>query len=224
MGDNKTSSPAAQYDAHIFGVNPNYHLFHEDTLDLVKTVNLAPVRWLDTGCGTGTLVARAAGLFPETAFTLADPSRAMLDIAVGKLAGIRAEFLLKGTLELDVPGSSFDVITAIQSHHYFNKDERIAATQNCFRMLRVGGVYVTFENIRPFSETGVRIGLQRWSSYQLGCGRSPDEVEKHMSRFGVEYFPITVQQHLDLLRGTGFTVAEILFMGMMQAGFYAIKQ
>lgn len=222
MGDNKTSSPAADYDAHVSGVNPNYHAFHDETLDLVKSVRPAPLKWLDAGGGTGTLVEKAAA-FPGAAFTLADPSEAMLEIAKRKLSGMRVEFLPKGTQELELSDGSFDVITAIQSHHYFREAQRKAATENCFRMLKDGGVYVTFENIRPFTEAGVHIGLDRWRRFQLGRGRSGEEVEKHMSRFGAEYFPITVEQHLELLRGSGFATVEMLFMGLMQAGFYAIK-
>lgn len=224
MGDNKTSTPAAAYDGHVSSVNPNYGRFHEDTIDLVLSVNPTPAKWLDTGCGTGTLVLLAAGRFPGTAFTLADPSRAMLDIAAAKLAGKQMEFALKGTQELCYGNDTFDVITAIQSHHYLDEATRQAATENCFRMLKPGGVYVTFENIRPFTDVGIKIGLDRWGRYQAGAGRSPAEIAGHLIRFDTEYFPITVRQHLKLLGEAGFQVAELLFYGLMQAGFYAIKK
>lgn len=224
MSDNKTSAPAAEYDAHVAAVNPNYGRFHEETIDLVASVSPGPAKWLDTGCGTGTLALLASGRFPETGFTLADPSRAMLDIAAAKLAGRNIELILKGTQELDLPDGTFDVITAIQAHHYLDAGTRKDATDNCFRMLKRGGLYVTFENIRPFTDAGVAIGLDRWRRYQLGMGRDPSAVADHLARFDAEFFPINVREHLDLLRCSGFAVSEMLFMGLMQAGFYAIRQ
>ena len=224
MGDNTTSSPAAQYDGHVSGVNPYYALYHEEALDVVKSVNPNPARWLDTGCGTGTMVLKAAQYFPEAEYTIADPSEAMMELALKKLKGLPVKPVLAGTQRLDLPDNSFDVITAIQSHHYFDENTRRTATENCFRMLKPGGVYITFENVKPFTDEGLKIGLDRWRRYQLNAGRMPEEVERHLSRYGVEYFPITIDDHMELLRCCGFTVAEVLFRGLMQAGFYALKQ
>jgi tRNA (cmo5U34)-methyltransferase len=223
MSDNKTSSPAAYYDAHISFVNPHYAQFHDDTIEVVRAACPSPASWLDTGCGTGTLVAKALDAFPGTVFTLADPSTAMLEIAKAKLDGKNVEFVPKGTQELDFPDRSFDVITAIQAHHYFDAETRRDATANCYRMLKPGCLYVTFENIRPLTRAGLKIGMERWRRFQADAGRAPDEIEKHLARFDAEYFPITVEQHLRLLRDTGFQASEVLFAGLMQAGFYAIK-
>jgi tRNA (cmo5U34)-methyltransferase len=67
------------------------------------------------------------------------------------------------------------------------------------------------------------IGLQRWRQHQLDSGKPAEEVEKHISRYGVELLPITIEQHLALLRQVGFSTVEILWASGLQAGFYAIK-
>ncbi len=54
-------------------------------------------------------------------------------------------------------------------------------------------------------------------------GRSTSEVESHRKRFNIRYFPITIEEHLDQLRNTGFQVAEIFWLSYMQAGFFAVK-
>jgi tRNA (cmo5U34)-methyltransferase len=226
MNDNTTSSKASEYDANICSVIPNYLHFHREALELVQVVKPSPHTWLDTGCGTGTFVSGAVGLFPRTKFILADPSEAMLSIASDKLAAVpgnRIVFERKGTQELEEMSNSLDVITAIQAHHYLDGDRRKAATENCFRMLKPGGLYITFENIRPFTVEGVGIGRERWRRFQSAAGRSRELVENNISRFDREYFPITVEQHLALLREAGFRVAELLNYDMMQAGFYTIK-
>jgi tRNA (cmo5U34)-methyltransferase len=48
-------------------------------------------------------------------------------------------------------------------------------------------------------------------------------AEKHTKRFNSEYFPITVKEHLELLKETGFQTVELFWRSHVQAGFYAIK-
>jgi tRNA (cmo5U34)-methyltransferase len=220
--DNKTSQSAAQYDANVEKTIPRYSQFHLETLDLVGAVNPKPLLWLDTGCGTGNLAAKAADRFAGVRFILSDPSAAMLDIAREKLQGIEAEYVLSGSEALS-PAGLVDVVTAIMSHHYLTAEQRRQATENCFAALKPGGVYVTFETIRPCSEAATAIGLQRWRQHQLNSGKPAEEVEKHISRYGVELLPITIEEHLQLLRQAGFSSVEILWASGLQAGFYALK-
>ena len=80
------------------------------------------------------------------------------------------------------------------------------------------------ENVRPVSEEGLEIGLDRWAQFQKEQGKGDEAVKKHIARLGKEYFPITVEEHLELLRKTGFKIVEIFWYSVMQAGFYAIKK
>ena len=224
MSGNKTPHMASVYDEQVSQIIPEYGLFHGQIIDLVSAYNDSPSVWLDTGCGTGTLVMKALEQFKDTSFILADPSVDMLNIAKTKLArNDRVKFIGSGSLELDLPGESIDVLTAVMSHHYFDTVARRKATENCFRMLKRGGVFVTFENIRPNSGKGAQIGLERWKRFQLAHGKSEESVKNHLERFNTEFFPITLGEHLHLLREVGFRVYEILWVSYMQAGFYAIK-
>lgn len=225
MRDNKTSQSAQEYDNNIEKTIPMYKFFNEQIIDLVKAVKPDTKVWLDTGCGTGNLISKAKEEFPKTRFILADPSLAMLSIAKDKFRDKERdmEFISAGTENLELPDDNCDVITTVMSHHYFDEKERIVATQNCFRMLKKGGVYVNFETIRPSTKNGLIIGLERWRRAQIGKGKSPESVEKHISRYGIELFPISIKSHLDLLYETGFSAVEILWVSVMQAGFYAIK-
>lgn len=220
--DNKTSQSAALYDANVEKTIPRYSQFHLETLALVGTVMPNPSLWLDTGCGTGNLAAKAADRFAGVKFILSDPSAAMLDIAREKLPGVAAEYIQSGSEALPLK-ESVDVVTAIMSHHYLTAEQRRQATENCFAALKPGGVYVTFETIRPCSDAATAIGLERWRQHQLASGKPAEEVEKHISRYGVELLPITIEEHLQLLRLAGFCSVEILWASGLQAGFYALK-
>ena len=169
---------------------------------------------------------KAVKCFENTRFVLADPSEAMLCIAKEKFSGcdkLKVEYLLAGTHDINCLQGSFDVITAIQAHHYLDTETRKKATVNCFRMLKDDGIYITFEISRPNTEKAIQIGLKQWQQFQLKQGKSIEDVKGHIKRFGVEYFPISIERHISLLHEVGFSTVEILWTSRMQAGFYAIK-
>ena len=216
------------YDSHINVTIPYYHTFNTEIINLVRAAHPGPVFWLDTGCGTGTLVAEALQVFDKTEFILADPSAEMLEVAKNKLgskalarvrflAGVATQDLVLATDERP------DVITAVLCHHYLQKDGRLAATRKCYELLSPQGLYITFENIMPLTAVGTEIGKANWKNFQISAGKTVDEAGNHMKRFGVEYFPITIEEHLAQLRGCGFQVVELLWYSYMQAGFYCLK-
>ena len=214
------------YDEEIRSILPYYDSFHQETINLIKAMNAEPAIWLDTGCGTGTFVERALKHFPDTKFLLADPSAEMLERARKKLSGSDRVTFLKPNSTQDLSPEIIgrpDVITAIQSHHYLSREDRIKVTKVCYDLLNQGGIYVTFENIRPMTEIGVEIGKRNWKSFQLSKGRDLETVENHIKRFDTMFFPITVEEHLSLLRGIGFYAVELLWYSCMQAGFYGVK-
>lgn len=225
--DNKTAHNSKEYDNNIYKTIPYYKLFYKEIIDLVKTYNKECELWLDTGCGRGNFIEIASNVFKNTKFILSDSNENMINIAKNKLMYLspRIEFLtgcpsenLKNTINKHV-----DVITAIQVHHYLNRQGREEATKNCYEILKKGGIYITFENIRPLSDKGIKIGLNRWAEFQLNSGRSRYVVENHKKRFDKAYYPITILDHIALLKKTGFKHCEIFWVSQMQAGFYAIK-
>ena len=226
MRDNKTSQKAIEYDANVGKTIPKYSFFHDETINLIKLGKPKVESWLDTGSGTGTLIFKAIEHFGKLRCVVADPSEAMLNVAKKKLAGSDIKSLLAGSEDLSndlLDAESFDVVTAIMAHHYLDIEARKKATQNCFRLLKAGGIYVTFETIRPNTEVGTKIGLRRWRDAQIANGKSIDSVDKHISRYGIELLPITIESHINLLREVGFSTVEILWVSGMQAGFYGIK-
>ena len=216
------------YDGHINVTIPYYETFNTEIINLVKAARKRPDLWLDTGCGTGTLVEKALEIFSETNFMLADPSPEMMAVAKSKLESkysARVLFMERSTTqEIVLPGrKNPDVITAVLCHHYLQENGRIEATRKCYELLKPGGLYVTFENTMPLTPEGTEVGKANWKNFQIAAGKSISEAENHMQRFGVEYFPITVEEHLALLRRCDFKSVELLWYSYMQAGFYCIK-
>ena len=222
MNDNASAYNSKSYDGGVVTVLPYYREFHAQIMDLVRATGWKNVNWLDTGCGTGTLAARVLAERGDVRFTLCDPSAEMLAIAEEKLGGKEARFVQVPSQELPFEGA-FDVVTAVQSHHYFQPEERERAVRKCFRALREGGIFVTFENIRMTGEESDALALKRWQMFLEDHGRSPEDVRRQMERRGMAFFPITIGEHLDLLKKCGFRSADVLWASYLQAGLVAVK-
>ena len=171
------------------------------------------------------MAAAAAQRFPATSFSLCDPSREMLEIAAAKTAGLDAR-ILGAYATADIPQAydgSFDVVTAIQAHHYLDRRGRNSSSKRCFELLRSGGLYIVFENTAPLTDEGARILKDYWKAFQVESGKSEEEARAHLRRYGVEYFPITVPEQLAGLRSAGFSVVELFWYSYMQSGYFCVK-
>jgi len=223
MKDNKSAYNSGVYDENIVSTLPYYREYHNQIIDLVKAMGTKDINWLDTGCGTGTLASRVLDSRDDVKFTLCDPSEQMLEIAQNKLCGsdIRVFNIASQMMTFD---SEFDVVTAVQSHHYLKPEERKTAVENCFRALKDNGVFITFENIRMTTEDSDKIALKRWENFLSDHLKDPNIVKMHIDRRGVEVFPITIEEHIKLLREAGFKSVDVLWTSYLQAGFWAIKE
>ena len=227
--DNLTAHKASDYDQRVRQTIPFYDTIHAEVTRLVKLIKPGVRCWVDTGCGTGRLVEQALRSFPAAHFILADPSEAMLEQTRARLTNHDSTRLTilpsigSADLESQVAKNTADVITAIQCHHYMQRPERIKALRACRELLKPGGLFVTFENIAPRTPEGVRFGLAGWKSFLMENGRTEQEADQHLTRYGREFLPITVEEHLNALSQAGFGVVELFWYSQVQAGFYAIK-
>ena len=222
MADNKTPLNAMEYDIKINQTIPYYTDFHMQAIDVVRNMNYKSIHWLDTGCGTGRLALKAAQEFTNAKFLLADPSLEMILQAKENTKGIAAEFLVECTQQFDFD-NEFNVVTAIQAHHYLKEEERILATEKIYRAITPGGIYISFENIIPENEYLKALELSRWGKYQIRQGKNEEEVEAHKARCGVNYFPLTVKKHMELLNDADFKYVNVFWLSYMQMGIYGIK-
>jgi tRNA (cmo5U34)-methyltransferase len=223
--DNTSSHTADQYDRQIRATIPHYDDIHTEILNFVKVQFPKPKTWLDTGCGTGTFIRTAQEIFPDTEFCIADPSEGMISEAKKTLGSCRYSIIGScGTADIPtITDRRFDVVTAIQCHHYLTKEGRSEAVRSCYSLLNSGGFYITSENIRPFSDEGIVRSLASWGAFQRNAGRNEEMVRDHLARFDHEYFPITVTEHLNCFHEAGFPVAEVLWISEMQGVFWCRK-
>lgn len=220
--DNTTPMSAGAYDKEINNTIPYYSEFYEQTFDVIGQCGFSELRWLDLGCGTGSLEKLAFERFHNPQFVLIDPSEKMLEKAKEKLERENIEYICGDSTSINYE-DCFDVVTAIQSHHYMHEEERKKSTENVYKALKKGGIFISFENVIPEDEVVKSNELLRWGQYQQRHGKTEAEAKAHNARCGVNYFPITVSQHIDLLKNSGFEHVHVFWYSYMQMGIYAIK-
>ena len=218
MVDNTSAFHSSEYDRKIRQTFPYYEDFFAQVVELVRTVHAGPVSWLDVGCGTGMMGSAAFGNIPLERFVFMDSSEGMIAKARERFRFPNAEFSVSDVRDLQYE-NEFDVITAIQVFHFLQAEERRTVLRQCHAALKENGILVSFENIAPFTETGKTVCLEKWRRFH----KSREETEGHISRYGKDYFPITIEEHLRLLRESGFRVVEMLWFSNTQAGFWAMK-
>ncbi len=99
-----------------------------------------------------------------------------------------------------------------------HEEERRKATKCVYDSLVNGGIYITFENIIPEDEELKKSKLLRWGRYQQRHGKT-EEAREHNARCGVNYFSLTVDQHIRFLKEVGFKKVHMFWYSYMQWEF-----
>ncbi len=223
MSDNTTAHASADYEREVANTIPFHAALLEQAVDVALTAVPTPRRWLDTGCGPGRLAELAVPRSPETAFFLADPSEAMIALARANNPALPADRFVTLPSNALPEVEPFDVITAVQCHHYYpDPGGREAAVRRCHALLRPGGALVVFENVRAETDAGHEIQRRRWAAWQRGRGREDAVVQAQLAREGTRFFPIRPGEHLVLLARVGFAPVEMVWRAYGQAGFLAM--
>jgi tRNA (cmo5U34)-methyltransferase len=169
-------------------------------------------------------VVLARDVSPNTDFFLADPSEGMLTLARARHADLPdGRFFLVPSEDLPRV-EPFEVITAVQCHHYLSPAARERAVRKCHSLLVRGGVLVVFENVRSETERGQELQRSRWAAWLRSKGRSEQAVMAHAAREGTQYFPLRPSEHVALLQRAGFSTVETIWRAYGQAGFLAISE
>ena len=222
MNDNISAFNTMEYNSKIKQTLPYYDEFYKQVIELVKTFHSGAVRWLDVGCGTGKMGSVAFENVALEKFVFSDCSEKMIKIVKERFDFENTEFVVCDAKELDYV-NEFDVITAIQVNHYMNETSRKAALMKYYAALKNNGLFISFENFAPFTDLGKSIYLERGKRYQLEQGKSLEECNKHIERYGKEYFPISLSENIELMKNCGFKIVEILWLSNMQVGIWGIK-
>ncbi len=122
---------------------------HDAVLDAVGAIGARPGDLLDVGCGTGRLLANAAGRWDGVRLTGIDASAEMIAEAHRQHEGDpRFAFQPGDASALPLPSESFDVVMSTMSFHHWR--DQAGGIREVARVLRPGGVFVLADIDMPF--------------------------------------------------------------------------
>ena len=182
MDDNTSAFCASEYDKEIRKVLPYYEDFYKQVVDIAKIQFDRPVTWLDIGCGTGKMADAAFKAVNIDKFVFCDNSERMLEIARNRFKNTRTQFILSSFLDLQLT-IPFDVITAIQVFHYFQKEDRIKAIKKCYDNLSSNGIFIKRGGqTLAFGALEILSAVTGKGYCQLQCANEPlrEEVFSHL--------------------------------------------
>jgi ubiquinone/menaquinone biosynthesis C-methylase UbiE len=116
--------------------------------ELAVSVDPAPGRVLDVGCGTGYLLRLLARRYPEaTELAGIDAARSMIDAAERAADEPRIRLTVGVAERLPYPGGAFDLIVSTTSFDHWA--DQGAGLRECARVLAPGGHLVLADQFSP---------------------------------------------------------------------------
>lgn len=222
MPKNITPFQSETYDSDIKRTMPYYSDFFRQVIDIVSNCSFKQISWLDVGCGTGKMAEIALNELDIKKFVCCDCSSDMLKRTRERLNFLDVEYIQSQVQDLQL-NSQFNVITSILVTHYLKDNEKRQAINRCYHALKDNGILFILENFAPHSAIVTNLYLKRWKNYQLNHGKSTEESQKHIDRFNKDYFPVTIEENIQLLKDCGFRYIDIFWLSYMQAGILGLK-
>lgn len=212
---------ASEYDEYILSTLPYVKEFYGQAISLIRHYGNPEGSLLDLGCGTGMFEKLLRNEFPALSITGIDPSPEMLKEAEKKKIP-EAQFRDGVSMDLNEK-DTYDVVTAIMVNHFLKTEERRIVTEKILCALRNCGLYISYENVIPNDEFLKEKELDRWQEFQIAAGKPEEKATEHRQRCGVYYYPITVEEHVGLLKETGFRHVYVFWKSYMQMGILGMK-
>jgi len=110
---------------------------------IVRLLNLKPgEKFLDVGCGTGSLLKVARKLHPDNEMVGIDIDKKILEIAKKKLDSIGITLINTGAENLPFPDNSFDVVVSTLIFHHLPTEIKLKALSEIKRVLKPDGRFL----------------------------------------------------------------------------------
>ncbi|HLQ34775.1 MAG TPA: class I SAM-dependent methyltransferase [Chloroflexota bacterium] len=178
---------------------------HQQMLDLLPFTAGATFEFLDLGAGAGAVSASLMERFPKARGVLADMSAPMMQAGGERLAPFSGRYRY---VALDMNGDvwpaelagPFGAVVSARAIHHLPNDRKLAVFQHVYERLAPGGVFINWDIHRD---------LERELT-------DPGNVHNRTAA--------SVDEHLDMLRSTGFESVQHIQREKRRAIFFAVKR
>ena len=215
----------ASYDADMEVMHPNRAVMADVIVDILEAAAAAPKLVLDLGTGTGFLLERALGRFPEARAIAVEGASHMVDLAKSRLGSLArrvdcrvGDFRALGELCRDL--SAIDAVISSFALHHLSRPEKDALLKHVCRLLRPGGWFLNAD-IVVSEDSVLEEVIQRRRVRGIVRRASPsdtrfaDEATTRKFLDDLEQKegdqPLTLDEDLAILRDAGFHHVDVFW-------------
>ena len=217
MDDWKDPQTASSWSADPTSYNPTRPEQLDILLDLLQAEWRKDRTILDIGMGSGIIEEMIFKRLPEAYVIGVDSSRAMLELAYERLRGYEGQYEvvvhdLTATETLELPhDEDFGIAISVQTIHNVTDEHKRKIFRLIHDALEPGGLFLLLDRIAISTPGLFRSYTALWERLRRIHNSSPHEGETYQEHTrSVKKrgdLPITLEQHLQWLRDTGFEVA-----------------
>jgi tRNA (cmo5U34)-methyltransferase len=174
----------------------------------------ASPRFLDLGAGTGNLSRRVLAAMPHSHITLLDFSPNMLAGTATVLADYagRYDTICGDFFDMEFTARSFDgVFSSFALHHARGDSEYECLYRSIARWLKPGGIFACCDVVSGDTAFWTAINENGWKAYLREVSFSEEQIAAIFASYYVEDTPISLAQHMLLLRQAGFQSVDVLW-------------
>lgn len=196
---------AETYDTRIETLVPGYNLALSLMTNAFKTALKDNSHILVAGCGTGSEILELAKYLPCAHFTAVEPSLGMLEKAKERIAqaGVSERVIFKNE-KIENCSGVYDAATLSLVFHFIPFAEKLKFLQHLAQLLKKGGALSLFD----VTETKDDKVLENWLLMRMGSKR---EVASVMSRLKNDWYHMSSDKTLSLLKQAGFSQVDVIF-------------
>ena len=203
---------AFEFDSHIVRIIPYYEQMITALIDSVHFEQLAAIRIIDLGCGTGTVAKQLGDKFPNSTIVCLDIASKMIEIAKYKLSGRKnTEFIVGDFSNIDFKEPFDVVVSSLALHHIQTDEEKKEFYKEIYAILKKSGQFLNADVVLATTDYQQNINMNRWIDY-MNKSVPMDEIQQRwLPAHKTEDRPSKLIDQLKWLDEIGFETVDVIW-------------
>jgi len=205
----------AAYGVEIAKWFPDYEFVHGLLCDVVRPYLPSNALILDLGGGTGRIAKLLLDELASCRIVVQDISANMLSEVPNKLSEYAGRFkCVQGDFfseQFELEPNRFDCIVSVHAIHH-GRGTRVyhSLYRRIFRWLKSGGCFVCLDNVAGDTPELAALSYAAWAE-TLKSNYNAEEIRSIVETTIREDSPISLREHLEILRDCGFDRADVVW-------------
>jgi len=215
---------AQEFDGIIKNLIPYYDQMVEAIVSTIPFENSSNIEVLDLGCGTGTVSRAVRDAYPKANLTCLDISVNMLQMARVKLADItEVKFINSDFYHFDFDKKYDAIVSSLALHHLATSKDKLEIYKKINSSLKNEGILINADIVLASTAILQKRYMEYWKRFMCMNVSSDDIENKWIPKYYEEDRPISMVEHIDMLKEVGFDSVDVVWKYYNFAVYMALK-